>query len=75
MRTGGAGHPGAMTMIEQVLDTMRLRRPAELCSCPVCARRVTDRDDRVRLRGSLYVHRNCATYRVRQVNRARPRSL
>jgi hypothetical protein len=49
------------------LRMVRPRRPALVCRCPVCNRPVTERDERTRLRGRTYVHRRCATYKVRSL--------
>jgi hypothetical protein len=64
-----------MTIIDQVLTTMRLGRAGDLCACPVCARRVTERATAGACASAPYAHRDCATYRVRQLNRARSPSV
>jgi RNase P subunit RPR2 len=45
----------------------RARRPKQikLNTCPVCRAAVTEREERLRLRGGTYVHRWCGTYQVR----------
>ena len=50
-------------------------RPApQLHSCPVCRFPVTPGPDAVRMRGDYYIHRACATYRVRAIAREFTRS-
>jgi hypothetical protein len=48
----------------------RIARPAPLAPplgrCPVCHREVRDPDRTLTLRGGIHVHRECATYRIRQ---------
>jgi predicted RNA-binding Zn-ribbon protein involved in translation (DUF1610 family) len=68
------GEARSVPLMDTILRTMRVRRASAVCECPVCGRRVTDRDERVRLRGTSFVHRRCATYRVRQMSRGQPRS-
>jgi hypothetical protein len=53
----------------------RLARPARLAPpslgrCPVCHENVHDPTGMLTLRGGIHVHRECATYRVRQRARA-----
>ncbi len=60
-----------MSTLDPVLRAMRLQRGSHVCDCPVCGRSVTDRDERLRLRGRTFVHRRCASYRVRQLSRPR----
>lgn len=51
----------------------RLARPRlapPLGRCPVCHDDVRDPDGMLTLRGGIRVHRDCATYRVRQRARA-----
>jgi hypothetical protein len=53
----------------------RLARPARLVPpslgrCPVCHQDVQDPAGMLTLRGGIQVHRECATYRVRQRARA-----
>ena len=57
-------------LIETVLGTMRLRRTkSELGFCAVCGDTVKKHDAVTRLRGGDYVHRDCATYRIREDRR------
>ena len=58
-----------MALLDSTLRAMRVRRPPTLCTCLVCGRRVTERDERMALRAGGYVHRGCTTYRMRQVAR------
>jgi hypothetical protein len=54
----------------------RVTRPARLAAaptlgrCPVCHEEVRDPAGLLTLRGGIHVHRECATYRVRQRARA-----
>jgi hypothetical protein len=41
-------------------------RVSQLGRCPVCASPVTAEQERYRMRGDWYVHRACASYRVRR---------
>jgi hypothetical protein len=55
------------TLIDTVLGTMRLRNlKSELGFCAVCGDTVREKDPVLRLRGGELVHRECATYRVRE---------
>ena len=59
-----------MPLLDRVLAAMRVReRPTEVARCSACGRRVTDREERMRLRGGGYVHVGCATYRMRRAQR------
>jgi hypothetical protein len=54
-------------LIDSVLGTMRLRRTkSELGFCAVCGDTVKKKDAVTRLRGGDFVHRDCATYRIRE---------
>jgi hypothetical protein len=48
--------------VRQVLAPRSGGRP----SCLVCGRAVAPRDERMRLRGDVVVHRACATYEMRR---------
>jgi hypothetical protein len=54
-----------------LLTRLRPARPASpLGRCPICHEDVRDPDGILTLRGGIHVHRDCATYRVRQRARA-----
>jgi len=50
------------------LRAIRGRQASKPSLCLVCARSVSDRDERSRLRGDVYVHRACGTYQVRSLS-------
>ena len=50
-----------MDNVRRAMAAPRGGRPV----CLVCSRAVTDKDERVRLRGGAFVHRRCGTYDVR----------
>jgi len=65
------------TLLDNVRHLLGVRHGRRLCL--MCGRAVAPRDDRMRLRGGVVVHRACATYdmRRRRTGRARlgyPRS-
>jgi hypothetical protein len=51
-----------MDNIRKAMASPRGGRPV----CLVCGRRVSEDDDRLRLRGGAFVHRACATYDIRR---------
>jgi hypothetical protein len=55
--------------LDTIIGMLRGARPTVLNSCPICGRPVTSGDDRWRLRGATYGHRDCCTYRVREAAR------
>jgi hypothetical protein len=60
-------------LIDIVLSTMRFRRNRrELGFCAVCGDTVQDKHPVSRLRGGELVHRDCATYRIRETRRREP---
>jgi len=55
------------SLIDSVLAATRLRKSRnELGFCAVCGDTVSKRDPVTRLRGGDLVHRDCATYRIRE---------
>jgi adenine-specific DNA methylase len=48
--------------IRQAMRSPRGGRPV----CVVCGRAVSERDEQMRLRGGVLVHRACATYEMRR---------
>ena len=58
-----------MADLRDVIRIARRARPAALGACAVCHRQVTERDERLRLRGGDWAHRDCGTYRVRYLER------
>jgi hypothetical protein len=55
-----------ITTLLSAITPLRRRRPARLGACVVCHASVTVDDEHVRLRGGGWVHRRCATYRMRR---------
>jgi hypothetical protein len=51
----------------RVFEELRLREAETDDRCMVCGRPVDDRDERSPLPGGGFVHRECATYRVRRL--------
>ncbi|HKF81199.1 MAG TPA: hypothetical protein VKB17_10270 [Thermoleophilaceae bacterium] len=62
--------PTLLDKVRHVLAPHADERPV----CLVCGRAVAPRDDRMRLRGGVVVHRACATYNMRR-RRSGPRRL
>ncbi len=62
--------PALVDKVRHVLAPRSEERPV----CLVCGRAVAPRDDRMRLRGGVVVHRACATYDMRR-RRAGPGRL
>lgn len=55
------------TLMDNVLRVMRVRRAKnELGPCAVCGDSVHANDQVTSLRGGDLVHRDCATYRIRE---------
>jgi hypothetical protein len=52
-----------------VLGTLRIGHTGAQESCPVCERAIRPGDDRVHLPRGGFVHRGCATYRMRRHER------
>lgn len=62
-------------MVSPIGLLTRIARPgrpvASIGRCPVCHDLIGDADSMLTLRGGIHVHRECATYRIRQRARAR----
>ena len=61
--------PTLLDNVRHALTSGSLGRPV----CLVCGRAVAPRDDRMRLRGGVVVHRACATYDMRRRRTGRGR--
>ena len=53
-------------MTSLITAVMRTLRETPTQPCLVCGGRIGARDERVRIRGELHVHRQCATYSMRR---------
>jgi len=55
-----------MTPLVDRVRRLLTQSRAGVPTCLVCGDVIRDSDRRVRVRGETYVHRRCATYRMRQ---------
>ena len=55
-------------VIERVERLLAASRSTDAAACIVCRRPIHARDRRMTVRGTVQVHRRCATYRMRQVD-------
>jgi hypothetical protein len=58
-----------LPFVGPLLGTLRIGPTGGHESCPVCRRAIRSGDDRVHLPRGGFVHRGCATYRMRQHER------
>jgi hypothetical protein len=54
------------SLASPLLSLIRMGAPAGSETCLVCSRSIRGSDERVRIPGGGHVHRECATYRMRQ---------
>jgi hypothetical protein len=67
--------PAMAGIVTSVLGSLRLPGgTAKLDTCAVCGRHVREADARMRLPGGGWVHRGCATYRMRRREQVRRRA-
>jgi hypothetical protein len=57
-------------LVDTMLAAVARRRAPLLGNCLACGQPVRERSDAVQVRAGAYAHRECATYRTRQAERA-----
>jgi hypothetical protein len=57
-----------------IAPVLRLMQRGQMPVCFICKDRILPSEERLRLRGDTFVHRRCATYRLR-TRRSKPSRL